>query len=95
MGSVNSVDLYRDAVLIPATVWADHVRQLRRGALRTDTASRSLETPIGRTAASGLGFAGLALGDSHRSSLSPETGKPVTLRWNPRTQGPQIGVRPV
>src|SRR5271170_8410779 len=94
MGRVNSVDLYRDAVLVPTAVRAHHVRQLGRCTLGADAPRWESETPVGRTAASGLGFAGFALRDCHRSSLSVETGWPVTRRWNP-SRGPQIGVRPV
>src|SRR5580704_11433364 len=76
MGRVNLVDLYGDATLVPATVGADDVRQLRGRALRADAARRALQGPVGRTAASGLGFAGLALRDGHRSSLSVERAGP-------------------
>src|SRR5580692_1704477 len=62
MGRVNSVDLDGDAALVPTAVGADHVGQLRGRALRADATSRSLQGPVGRTSATGLGFAGLALG---------------------------------
>jgi len=95
MGRVNSVDLYRDAIFVPSAVRAHHVRELRGCALWADTARGALEAPVGRAAATSLGLTGLALWNCHRSSLSPGTGEPVTLRWIPRTRGPQIGVRPV
>src|ERR1039458_7737942 len=70
MGRVNLVDLYSNAILVPATVGAHDVRQFRRRALRADAARRAIQGPVGRTAAAGLGWAGLALRDGHRSSLS-------------------------
>ena len=76
MGKVNLVDLYSNAILVPTAVGTDDVRQLGRGTLRADAARRLAEAPVRGTAASGLGFAGLALGDSHRSSLSTERANP-------------------
>src|SRR5665213_3017081 len=72
MGRPNLVDLYGDATLVPTTVRAHDVGQFRRRALGTDTARRSFQGPVRGTAAAGLRFAGLALRDGHRSSLSVE-----------------------
>ena len=76
MGSVKSVDLDRYAILVPAAVRTYDVGQLGRGTLGTDATSGSAETPVGRAAAAGLGLAGLALGNCHSSSLSPERAGP-------------------
>src|ERR1017187_3314278 len=67
MGRGNLVDLYGNTVLVPATVGAHNVGQFGGRALRADAARGSIEGPVGRTAAAGLRFAGLALGDGHRS----------------------------
>src|ERR1700691_5407817 len=63
MGRLNLVDLYGDATLVPATVGADDVRQLRRRALGADAARGAIKGPVRRAAAAGLGLAGLALRD--------------------------------
>jgi hypothetical protein len=76
MGSVNLIDLYGDSTLVPSTVGADHVGQFGRRTLRTDAARRYGEAPVRGAAAAGLGFAGFALRDCHRSSLSPERANP-------------------
>src|SRR5579863_4572191 len=88
MGRLNLVDLYGDATLVPAAVRAHDVGQLRGRALRADAARRALQGPIRRSAATGLGFAGLALRDGHRSSLSVERAGPVTLLLIRRSRGP-------
>jgi len=51
MGRVKLLDLYSDAVLVPTAVRADHVRQLRGGALGADATGRALEAPVGRATA--------------------------------------------
>src|ERR1700722_1666883 len=94
MGSVKSVDLYGRTTLVPTAVGAHHVGQLGGGALGEHAARGARQGPVGRPATARLGFAGLALGYGHRSSLSPETGVPVAPRFT-RTRGPQIGARPV
>src|SRR5580704_9247382 len=76
MGRVNLVDLYGDATFVPAAVRAHDVWQFRGRALRADAARRAVQGPVRRTAAPGLGFAGLALRDGHRSSLSVERAGP-------------------
>jgi hypothetical protein len=76
MGSANLVNLDGYAILVPAAVGTHDVGQLGRRALWADATSRSLQAPVRRAATAGFGFAGLALWNCHRSSLSTERANP-------------------
>jgi hypothetical protein len=88
MGRVNLIDLYGVRPLYQPqfghTMWGNFDVAHWGQTLRAGRSRR----PVGRTAATRLGFAGLALGDGHRSSLSTGTGGPVTLLWIHRRQSP-------
>ena len=71
---LKSVDLDRLAPLVPAATRADHVRRLRRLAVRAHAAGRQVEPPRPSQMAAALGLGLLLLGDGHGGTPTIDSG---------------------